>query len=382
MSRVVITHPHITYPGGATLVALETGQRLAQSGHDVHFVSIRHAPALTIRFPSLRYHDLGGPLPSEFSYWLALPRTHARFHRLVDDISPDVIVAHVFPANYWAFGYRALRPSVPCVWYCHEPSAFVHDLRVINGVPWPMRAAAFAANPLLQVVDRVLQRFADRIVVNSSFTARRVWQIYRRQATLAAPGVDGNRFEPSAKEQVVLAVGRLTVFKRFDMVLRAAATIKGEGVAVRWVIVGDGEEEQNLQELASGLGVTDCVELAGRLDDDTLRALFSRAAIVVVTSVNEPFGIVPLEAMAAGAAVICSDRGGPADTVEDGTTGLHFRSGDDSDFARKVLSLLRNPELAREMGHRGREVVLRDFTWERTTTGIRQAIDDAVRRAP
>ena len=75
-----------------------------------------------------------------------------------------------------------------------------------------------------------------------------------------------------------------------------------------------------------------------------------------MTSINEPFGIVPLEGMAAASAVICSDSGGPAATVQHGVTGLHFRSGDYADLARKVAYLLRNTETARQMGLRGREI--------------------------
>lgn len=375
MSCVVIAYPHVTYPGGATAVALETGQRLADRGHEVHLVSIRHERQLTERFPSIRFHDLGGPLPNEFSYWSSLRGLHGRFHEVVDDLAADVVLAHVFPANYWAFVYRAARKIVRCVWYCHEPSAFVHDLRVIRGLPWPMQGAALAANPMLQFVDRRLARSADVIVANSSYTAERIEHIYGRFASVAPPGVDVARFQPAGeKEPLVLSVGRLTNFKRFDIVLRAAAVLRQAGFPARWVILGDGEDQVALHSLARRLSVTDCVEFIGRVDERTLTDYFKRAAIVAVTSINEPFGIVPVEAMAAGAAVICSDSGGPARTIRDGMTGLHFRSGDPADFARKVAQLLQHPQQAREMGARGRQIALSEFTWEGTTAGIDQAI--------
>jgi glycosyltransferase involved in cell wall biosynthesis len=376
--RVVIAHPHVTYPGGATAVALETGARLANRGHEVHLVSLRNLRELTERFGGIQFHDLRGPLSSELRYWLQLPIYQARFDAIVDAVSPDVILAHAFPANYWAFVHRLRKNAVPCVWYCHEPSAFVHDWRVIRGVPWPMQAAVLAANPFLQLVDRILARSADQIVTNSSYTAERIRRIYGRRASVAEPGVDATRFGAGRrKERLVLCVGRLTRFKRFDIVLHAAAELQRQGVGVRWVIVGSGEEQQALASLATSLSVEESVTFAGLADEATLTGLYRRAAIVAVASINEPFGIVPVEAMAAGAAVVCSDTGGPARAVDDGGTGLHFRSGDPVDLARKVAYLLEHRGLATEMGTRGREIARTRYTWERTTDGIEQAFHAA-----
>lgn len=372
--RIVIAHPHITYPGGATAVALETGRGLAERGHEVHMVSIRHLPELTVGFPGITFHDLGGPLSSALRHWLSLPAHQTRFDSVVDAVSPDVILAHAFPANYWAFSYRARRRRVRCVWYCHEPSAFVHDYRVIAGVRGPMRVVVLAANPILQVVDRVLARYADAIVTNSPFSAERIRKIYRRRASVAPPGVDATRFQVDMdKERLVLSVGRLTRFKRFDLAVRAAANLQRQGVRAQWVIAGAGEDDDTLRALAGRLSA-DSVTFAGLTDERTLNDYFSRAAIVAITSIDEPFGIVPVEAMAAGAAVVCSDGGGPARTIADGVTGLHFRSGDYLDLARKVAHLVERPELAREMGARGRQIALTEFTWQRTTDGVERAI--------
>jgi glycosyltransferase involved in cell wall biosynthesis len=381
--RVVIAHPHVTYPGGATAVALETGSRLASRGHEVHLVSLRNLPELIERFRGIEFHDLHGPLSSELRYWLQLPIYQARFNAIVDALSPDAVLAHAFPANYWAFVNRLRNKAVPCVWYCHEPSAFVHDWRVIRGVPWPMQAAVLAANPFLQLADRVLARSADQIVTNSSYTAERIRRIYGRRASVAEPGVDATRFGARPrKERLVLCVGRLTRFKRFDIVLRAAAELQRQGVEVRWVIVGSGEEQQALASMARSLSVGQAVTFTGLADEATLTGFYRRAAIVAVTSINEPFGIVPVEGMAAGAAVVCSDTGGPARAVDDGVTGLHFRSGDHLDLARKVAYLLENRALATEMGARGREIARTRYTWDRTTDGIERAFHAASRTTP
>lgn len=356
---------------------LETAQRLALSGYDTHIVSLRRLPELTERYTAVKFHELGGPISSELGYWIGVAAVQRRFEDLVERLRPDALLAHVFPANYWAFVYRARHPKVRCVWYCHEPSAFVHDWRVISGTPLPMRFGVVAANPPLQLIDRWLVRYADAIVANSNHTATRVRQIYGRTATVASPGVNHERFSPDmAKESLILTVGRLTRFKRVDLLLRAAAELKCRGYRdVQWVIAGDGEEAPALRRLAGELGLTKTVTFAGRVDEEQLVKYFNRALIVTMTSVGEPFGIVPIEAMAAGAAVVCSDSGGPASTVEHGVSGLHFRSGDVADLAAQLALLLDAPELAARLGQRGREIAMRQYAWEQTTSGIHTVIE-------
>ena len=127
-----------------------------------------------------------------------------------------------------------------------------------------MQGAALAANPLLQLVDRRLVTHADEIVANSSYTVGRIRQIYGRHATVAPPGVDANRFQPETeKEPLVLSVGRLTPFKRFDIVLHAAAALKRSSIPVRWMIVGGGEERDTLHSLARKLSILDRIDFTG-----------------------------------------------------------------------------------------------------------------------
>lgn len=376
MPRLIVAHPHFTYPGGASVVALETARGLARRGFEVHIISLRHQPALVAPFSELHFHELGGPLSAELGYWLRLPAVHLRFMLLADALQPDAILAHVFPANYWAFTYRMVRPRVPCIWYCHEPSAFVHDRHVIGGVSWPMKAGVLAANPLLQIVDRLLVRYADQIVANSLYTANRVRQIYWRGASIASPGIEASRFNPHRpKERMVLAVGRLTHFKRFDLLIHAAAILREQGYYdVRWIIAGDGEDATTLRSLATRLGVQDMITFTGRIDEATLVDYFERALIVAVTATAEPFGIVPVEAMAAGAAVVCSANGGPATTIQHNVTGLHFRPNDHYDLARQIARLLNEPQFAIQLGRNGCELVNGKYSWAWTTDGIVDAL--------
>lgn len=375
MPTIVVAHPHFMYPGGASNAVLETMRHLADLGYKVHIVSIRQPSDLAQRFPKLHFHLLGGALSSDIRYWLNLSRLQRRFNAVVDSLDSDFLIASVFPANYWAFLYRRKRQSVSCVWYCQEPSAFVHDRAVIAGIPGPMRLAALLANPPLQLLDRWLVRYADAITANSNYSAGRIRAVYKREAIVVRLGVAHHHaYRADEKEQLVLTVGRLTRFKRLDLFIRAAALLKAHGgPQARWVIAGDGEERTRLEQLAEELAVTDIVHFVGRLADNELADYYARARIVTVTAIGEPFGLVAIEGMTAGAAIVCSDSGGPAETVAPGTTGLHFRSGDAHDLARRVGLLLENPDIAERYGATGQQVAA-GYSWENTARQFDQLL--------
>ena len=101
------------------------------------------------------------------------------------------------------------------------------------------------------------------------------------------------------------------------------------------------------------------------LDDARYAQLLAGARLVAVPSLDEPFGLVPLEAMAHARAVLASRRGGPAESVVDGVTGVHVDPLDPAAIARELVALWRDPARCEALGRAGRERYLREFTLER-----------------
>lgn len=123
-------------------------------------------------------------------------------------------------------------------------------------------------------------------------------------------GVDPGRFahaaEPSAQEGDVklLAVGRLTEQKGFELLLRALPPLRRARPSLKLEIVGEGEREGTLRRLVGQMGLEDCVELRPSVDTKTLAGLYSRATLMIMPSLFEPFGLVALEALACGCPVL------------------------------------------------------------------------------
>jgi len=107
-----------------------------------------------------------------------------------------------------------------------------------------------------------------------------------------------------------------------------------------------------VMKMRQQLGLDEAVRITGFVPD--VAAVMAACNVVVCPSVREPFGLVVVEAMAAGAAVVVSDSGGPAEIVEDGRSGLHFRTGDPASLAKAVLRLLGDPALREQLAAAGR----------------------------
>ncbi len=370
---IVYVHPHLAMRTGATNFVLVTASGLQERGWPIVIITGQADPAI-VGDRKLDIVELGGPLPSDPRHWLGLGNLERRVFAALDRIPNKVLFPQVHPANYWAFAYKAARPWVPCVWMCHEPSAFVHSWSNIRSLRGPMRLATMAANPLLQVLDRLLVAQTDHIIANSQFTAANVRRIYGRDAdAVVDSGVGPEAFDaPQVPRDCILSLGSLTRFKRVDLSVQGYALAHKEvsDVLPPLVIAGDGPELPKLRALAVELGIEEHVCFTGRISDAEKRALYARAMVFVGTAPKEPFGLTPVEAMAAGAPVLVPDQGGPSETVVDGTTGALYRSGDAEDLGHKLTGLLSYPTALAGMSEAARDHVRARYTIEKTVDSL------------
>jgi N-acetyl-alpha-D-glucosaminyl L-malate synthase BshA len=140
----------------------------------------------------------------------------------------------------------------------------------------------------------------------------------------------------------VIHVSNFRALKRVDHVVRAFARVRAERPA-RLRLVGDGPERANVELLVASLGLTGDVELLGERAD--LPELLREAAVFLLPSETESFGLAALEALACGVPVVASRVGGVPEVVEDGRTGFLCGVGDVEAMAKGTLRLLSDPAL-------------------------------------
>jgi glycosyltransferase involved in cell wall biosynthesis len=165
---------------------------------------------------------------------------------------------------------------------------------------------------------------------------------------------------------IVGLVGRLQPWKGQDRLLHAQAILRDRGKPMHLVIVGGDsnglspEYADSLQPLAARLGLADALTMTGEVPD--AGPYIEQMDVLVNASDPEPFGIVILEGMARGVAVMAVDSGGPAELVKDGQTGVLARSGEPEALADALEPLLDSAELRAGLGRAGRQSYLHDYT--------------------
>lgn len=185
---------------------------------------------------------------------------------------------------------------------------------------------------------------------------------------------------------LIITVARLVPHKGQDMGIRALARLRPEFPELRYVLVGEGPEEERLRELAQSLGVADRVVFAGVLDDSELPDAYSAATVYLGASRVEReidvegFGISFIEAAACALPSVAGDSGGVRSAVRDGKTGLLVSPVDVSAIAGALELLLRDEKLRTDMGAAGRAAVESHYNWDRVASDTRAFARDATRR--
>ncbi len=234
---------------------------------------------------------------------------------------------------------------------------------------------------------RHLLEAADVVLPVSRYTASLVAaEAPRARCAVVTNGVSAERFAGGdgqafraahglGQGRVLLTVSRLVPRKGIDDVLRCLPELARELDDVRYVVVGVGPDAARLQELAQRLGVSSRVLFVGALDAAQLRDAYAACDAFVLAPRIEPdsvegFGLVLLEAAAAGRASVTTDAGGCAEAVRHGETGLIAPAGDSGALTSALRRVLRDRAYAAQLGARGREHALGAGSWERTADTI------------
>ena len=245
------------------------------------------------------------------------------------------------------------------------------------------------------LMRRLLNR-ADRVLVGSPPYLRTSPHLRRmtKSCTVVPMGIDPRPFQtvdPKGSEQIrsregsplVLFVGRLRYYKGVDVLIKAAP-----GIDARILLVGTGPMDREWRRLAAMSPAASRIRFLGHAPAEELPLYYAAADVVVLPSSyrSESFGLVLLEAMAAGRPVVSTELGtGTSFVNQHGETGMVVASGDADALAEAVNALLRDPERRRQMGLNGRRRVHEEFHFEqmvdRTIDVYREALTAPQQRA-
>ena len=313
-----------------------------------------------------------------------------------EQLSYDMLFSH-----YWLSGEVAclLRPELAAGW-----AHIAHTLGLVKN---RTLAGGASPEPALRIrVEGELAQQADLLIASTADEGQDLVDGYGAQPERVAvvqPGVDLATFQPldraDARRKIGYGSGRLLLFagrlerlKGVDIAIRALALLRDrQHEDVRLIVLGedareggirDGaeSEKERLKAVASAAGVRDRVDFVGSVAHHELPYFYAAADVCVMPSYSESFGLVGLEAQACGRPVVASNVSGLRSVVRDEVTGYLIDGHDPAAYAERIGRLLANPELAQQMGRRGRLLAQR-FSWTRTADRLEQLFEGVIEGA-
>ena len=350
---------------------VQAGARiLAEAGHEVAVLVARIESserfAGVVLYWSAQLCKWDVPIEARLGDALSLSPSIVHVHH-VDDLplvaalrvkAPVVMSAHTYTACPSGVYYYA--PGEECVRF-HGPGCVTH---------WIADGCAHVRNPtrLPEMYRRSARglaalRRADVTVSYSSSVDRHLQAngLRRRRVVPYFPTLAAKRSDDHARRRRIVFAGRVVAPKGLRVLLHAARSVEGE-----LIVCGDGQQLAAMRRLAGRLKIERRVCFKGWLDAEELAQELADGSLVVVPSLwPEPFGLVGIEAFAAGRPAVGTRTGGIGDWLQDGVNGLSVPAGDAGELARALNELLDDPDRQRAMGAAGKALVAARFSPER-----------------
>lgn len=365
---------------------------LVAAGHEVTVVT-RHAPGAPVEEYSEGVRIVRAPedparftldTPSLLAWTMAFNHTLTRAAlRAATTSDFDVIHAHDWLVTHTAVTLKE-HLDLPLVATIHATEAGRHqgwlpeDLnRSIHSVEWWLAREAHrvlvCSGYMKWEVTRLLDLTGGRVEVIPNGVDGPAWKATRRAVAAA-------RSRHGGTGPLIGYAGRLVYEKGVQHLVAAVPRLRHRYPELRVVIAGDGPYRQELQDQARRLRVSGAVSFAGFVGAE-LPAMLAATDATVVPSLYEPFGMVALEAAAAGAPLAVARTGGLTEIVQSGITGVTFPSHESDGLAAAVGELLDDTVFARQVAKSARRMVAERFAWtsiaERTAAAYATAIRDA-----
>jgi glycosyltransferase involved in cell wall biosynthesis len=348
--RILVTVPWGERLGGAEAMLQGVLDGAPASGHELELVFFQDGPwPAELTAAGFRVEVLAAGRLRQAHRWLA---TVVRLARIFRRRRPDLILNWAAKTHLYAAPAAILTGMAGrLVWWQQaipEPRGWLDTCATLL----PAKAIGCYSGPAARAQARL-------------FPARRTF-IVNAGAPVPPANPEQVTLELPADVPVVGLVGRLQPWKGQDRLLEAQALLRERGHDIHLLIVGGDsyglspEYAQSLPPLVDRLGLSNAVTMTGQVPH--AEPYIERMDILVNASDPEPFGIVLLEAMARGVAVVAVNSGGPSEFIQNGKTGLLARSGRPGDLADALEPLLVSPSLREEIGQAGRASFMREFT--------------------
>jgi glycosyltransferase involved in cell wall biosynthesis len=296
---------------------------------------------------------------------------------------------HAYQASYGggaAWLTKIFHPHIFFILTLQEGKNLNYQSFIIN---W-LRSLIIKRADIVTVISRYLEEYVKEIIKFNAFVYKKIENCQKNKKIMLIPnGVDLQKFQmkndklqikfkfQNPNQRVIISISRLVpkngltdLIKAFNL-LNTKYNIKN----IKLVIIGDGDQREELFNLVSNLKLGDKVEFIGSISNDKIYEYLSLASVFVRPSLSEGLGTAFLEAMAVGLPVIGTPVGGIPDFLKEGETGLFCRVGDPEDLAEKINKVLTDDKLKNKLILNARKLVEEKYTWDKVAKKFRDLYD-------
>ena len=388
--------PHHT--GGMGIVCYQLCKNLAKTGADIEFVL-----PYTATFDNIDFMKINAALPDGAKAVLgsAAGSTYQsqHFSYVMNDGSVKGVAMNEHQARYAEYVTKLVNYGSYDVIHAHDWLTFRAGLaaKQVCGKPLIVhvhsteydRSGGNIGNPMVREIEYIGLHMADKIIAVSDVTKQTIVREYGIEPTkvsvvhnvmdfeqheLLETSVDSHVYLKSLQlngYKVVLSAGRLTIQKGLTHLLRAMQKVVQQRPKTILLIVGNGEQQNELIEIAAELGIGPNVVFSGHLNGTgkAWRDSFRIADLFVMPSVSEPFGITPFEALTYGTPALISKQSGAAEVLKN---CLKVDYWDIDEMANQIMSVLNHQELQETLVQTGQSE-LKHITW---TKSVNKLLDE------
>jgi glycosyltransferase involved in cell wall biosynthesis len=363
--------------GGQNVHVAALAGGLARRGHDVTVFTRRDsldAPTRTTAADGYTVELVTAGPPSDVPKDELLPHIPAFGERLRDRLEDQPV--DVVHAHFWMSGLAASAAVAGTA------TPLLLTFHALGSVKRRQQGAGDTSPPERVALERRLCRTVDHVIATCSDEVRELSALGLPpgRASVIPCGVDVSQFRPAPAPQHerirLLVLGRIVTRKGLGNVIEALASLPDVELTIaggprRDALPAD-PEVARLRRVAASLGVADRVDFIGSVTRDEVPSLVCASDVVVTVPWYEPFGIVPLEAMACGRPVVGSAVGGLLDTVRPGETGELVPPRRPDLLAATLRDLIADPQRRLRYGRAGRRRAVEHYQWSRVVEATEQ----------
>lgn len=395
--KIAVLYSHLKEQGGAENVILKQAELLQGNGYNANcffaYVDKQLSKSFSNPVDAVKcYFNSLIPNSEIVRILLSMPFAPLTLNVFGD---VDVLLCHGYgPAPWIGYTLKKIR-GLSYISYIHSPPRFLYrspeerKLWRFDRTRDIIHLLSKASGQILKKLDSLGVLNSDIVLVNSTFTARRVEAIYGRRSVVCYPPVDTGVFKQLDGKitkkmrsrfgrPLILSTGRIVAVKRWEWLVEMMVHVTEVFPSATLAVAGKISDENStyvrkLLKLAKSLGISKNVKFLGFRAVNELVRLYNAADVYAYPVPNEDFGLGPVEAMACGTpAVVWDDGAGPCETVINGKTGFRAKPYEIEDFAEKTLKII-NPgkETMREVCV---ELVKKNFSCEQHMDKLERAL--------